>query len=73
MRRLRLRMLLRGRFALLPFFLGFLQRVDKLLQALRFGGETRHVLAFVRRHGDDVSLEVLRGRGQIQVSIVLAR
>jgi glycogen debranching enzyme len=27
----------------------------------------------VRRHGDDVSLEVLRTRGQIQVSIVLAR
>ena len=26
----------------------------------------------VRRHGDDVSLEVLRRRGQIQVSIVLA-
>jgi glycogen debranching enzyme len=26
----------------------------------------------VRRHGDDVSLEVLRTRGQIQVSIVLA-
>jgi len=27
----------------------------------------------VRRHGDDVSLEVLRTRGQIRVSIVLAR
>src|SRR5258707_4309904 len=27
----------------------------------------------VRRHGDDVSLEVLRTRGQIQVSIVLAQ
>jgi glycogen debranching enzyme len=27
----------------------------------------------IRRHGDDVSLEVLRKRGQIQVSIVLAR
>jgi glycogen debranching enzyme len=27
----------------------------------------------VRRHGDDVSLEVLRTRGRIQVSIVLAR
>jgi len=27
----------------------------------------------VRRHGDEVSLEVLRRRGQIQVSIVLAR
>ncbi|HWX84788.1 MAG TPA: amylo-alpha-1,6-glucosidase [Xanthobacteraceae bacterium] len=27
----------------------------------------------VRRHGDDVSLEVLRERGQIQVSIVLTR
>jgi hypothetical protein len=26
----------------------------------------------VRRHGDEVSLEVLRTRGQIQVSIVLA-
>jgi hypothetical protein len=26
----------------------------------------------VRRHGDDVSLEVLRTRGRIQVSIVLA-
>ena len=26
----------------------------------------------MRRHGDDVSLEVLRKRGQIQVSIVLA-
>ena len=25
----------------------------------------------IRRHGDDVSLEVLRKRGQIQVSIVL--
>jgi glycogen debranching enzyme len=27
----------------------------------------------IRRHGDDVSLEVLRTRGRIQVSIVLAR
>src|SRR5215471_7063168 len=27
----------------------------------------------IRRHGDDVSMEVLRRRGQIQVSIVLAR
>jgi hypothetical protein len=27
----------------------------------------------VSRHGDDVALEVLRTRGQIQVSIVLAR
>jgi hypothetical protein len=27
----------------------------------------------VRRHGDDVSLEVLRTRGQIRVSIVLAQ
>ena len=26
----------------------------------------------VRRHGDEVSLEVLRTRGQIQVSIVMA-
>jgi glycogen debranching enzyme len=27
----------------------------------------------IRRHGDDVSLEVLRKRGKIQVSIVLTR
>ena len=26
----------------------------------------------LRRHGDDVALEVLRSRGRIQVSIVLA-
>ena len=33
----------------------------------------RDVYAALGNHGDDVALEVLRTRGQIQVSIVLAR
>ncbi len=40
------------------------------LRELRLGPSS--VDLRVRRHGDDVSLEVLRTRGQIQVSIVLA-
>jgi len=50
----------------LPAFLN-----EVILRELKLGPAS--VDLRVRRHGDDVSLEVLRGRGQIQVSIVLAR
>ena len=49
----------------LPAFLN-----DVILRDLQLG--TSSVDLRVRRHGDDVSLEVLRTRGQIRVSIVLA-
>jgi glycogen debranching enzyme len=48
----------------LPAFLN-----EVILRELRLGPSS--VDLHVRRHGDDVSLEVLRTRGQIQVSIVL--
>jgi glycogen debranching enzyme len=44
---------------------------DVILRDLQLGGSS--VDLRLRRHGDDVALEVLRTRGQIQVSIVLAR
>jgi glycogen debranching enzyme len=49
----------------LPAFLDWV-----VLRDLQLGTST--VDLRVRRHGEDVSLEVLRRRGQIQVSIVLA-
>jgi glycogen debranching enzyme len=49
----------------LPVFIN-----DVVLRDLQLG--TSSVDLRVRRHGDDVSLEVLRTRGQIRVSIVLA-
>jgi len=49
----------------LPAFLS-----DVVLRDLQLGPSS--VDLRVRRHGDDVSLEVLRTRGQIRVSIVLA-
>jgi glycogen debranching enzyme len=49
----------------LPAFLN-----EVILRELQLGPSS--VDLRVRRHGDDVSLEVLRTRGQIQVSIVLA-
>jgi glycogen debranching enzyme len=49
----------------LPAFLN-----EVILRELKLGLSS--VDLRVRRHGDDVSLEVLRTRGQIQVSIVLA-
>jgi glycogen debranching enzyme len=49
----------------LPAFLN-----EVILRELQLGPSS--VDLRVRRHGDDVSLEVLRRRGQIQVSIVLA-
>jgi glycogen debranching enzyme len=49
----------------LPAFLN-----EVILRDLQLGPSS--VDLRVRRHGDDVSLEVLRTRGQIQVSIVLA-
>jgi glycogen debranching enzyme len=49
----------------LPAFLN-----EAILRELQLGSSS--VDLRVRRHGDDVSLEVLRRRGQIQVSIVLA-
>jgi len=49
----------------LPAFLN-----DVVLRDLQLGASS--VDLRVRRHGDEVSLEVLRTRGQIQVSIVLA-
>jgi glycogen debranching enzyme len=49
----------------LPAFLN-----EVILRELQLGSSS--VDLKVRRHGDDVSLEVLRTRGQIQVSIVLA-
>jgi glycogen debranching enzyme len=48
----------------LPAFLN-----EVILRELRLGPSS--VDLCVRRHGDDVSLEILRTRGQIQVSIVL--
>src|ERR1700693_1454922 len=48
----------------LPAFLN-----EVMLRGLRLGPSS--VDLRVRRHGDDVSLEVMRTRGQIQVSIVL--
>jgi glycogen debranching enzyme len=48
----------------LPAFLN-----EVILRELRLKGAS--VDLRIRRHGDDVSLEVLRKRGQIQVSIVL--
>jgi glycogen debranching enzyme len=50
----------------LPAFLN-----DVILRDLQLGEAS--VDLHIRRHGDDVSMEVLRRRGQIQVSIVLAR
>jgi glycogen debranching enzyme len=50
----------------LPAFLN-----EVILRDLRLGDSS--VDLRLRRHGDDVSLEVLRTRGKIQVSIVLAR
>ena len=50
----------------LPAFLN-----EVILRELRLGPSS--VDLRLRRHGEDVSLEVLRTRGQIQVSIVLAR
>jgi hypothetical protein len=41
-----------------------------VLRDLRLGASS--VDLRVRRHGEDVSLEVLRTRGEIRVSIVLA-
>jgi glycogen debranching enzyme len=49
----------------LPAFLN-----EVILRQLRLGAAT--VDLRITRHGDDVSLEVLRARGKIQVSIVLA-
>jgi len=42
-----------------------------ILRELQLGSSTIDLR--IRRHGDDVSMEVLRRRGEIQVSIVLAR
>jgi glycogen debranching enzyme len=50
----------------LPAFLN-----DVILRELQLGSST--IDLHIRRHGDDVSMEVLRRRGEIQVSIVLAR
>jgi len=52
-----------------PHLPAFLHEV--ILRDLRLGESS--VDLRVSRHGDDVALEVLRTRGQIQVSIVLAR
>ena len=49
----------------LPAFLD-----EVILRDLQLG--TSYVDLCVRRHGDDVSMEILRRRGHIQVSIVLA-
>ncbi|MEN3286421.1 MAG: hypothetical protein V7634_721 [Bradyrhizobium sp.] len=51
-----------------PYLPEFLNEV--ILRDLQLGAST--VDLRVRRHGEDVSLEVLRRRGQIQVSIVMA-
>jgi glycogen debranching enzyme len=50
----------------LPAFLG-----EVTLRELQLGSSSVDIR--IRRHGDDVSLEVLRKRGQIQVSIVLTQ
>ncbi|MEI9925322.1 MAG: amylo-alpha-1,6-glucosidase [Bradyrhizobium sp.] len=52
-----------------PHLPAFLNEV--ILRELQLGSSS--VDLRVRRHGDDVSLEVLRTRGQIQVSLVLTR
>jgi len=41
-----------------------------ILRDLRLGSSC--VDLRIRRHGDDVSMEVLRSQGKVQVSIVLA-
>jgi len=46
------------------------QRNEVVLRDLQLGSSS--VDLRLRRHGEDVSLEVLRTRGRIQVSIVLA-
>ena len=51
-----------------PHLPAFLNEV--VLRELRLGSST--VDLRIRRHGDEVSMEVLRRRGQIQVSLVLA-
>jgi glycogen debranching enzyme len=50
----------------LPAFLN-----EVILRELQLGSSTIDLR--IRRHGEDVSMEVLRRRGEIQVSIVLAR
>lgn len=50
----------------LPAFLN-----EVVLRDLQLGASSADLR--VRRHGDDVSLEVMKTRGQIQVSIVLSR
>src|SRR5580692_2904018 len=50
----------------LPAFLN-----EVVLRELQLGSSSIDLR--IRRHGDDVSMEVLRRRGEIQVSIVLAR
>ena len=50
----------------LPAFLN-----EVVLRDLRLGASSADLR--VRRHGDEVSLEVMKTRGQIQVSIVLSR
>jgi glycogen debranching enzyme len=50
----------------LPAFLN-----EVVLRELQLGSSTIDLR--IRRHGDDISMEVLRRRGEIQVSIVLAR
>jgi hypothetical protein len=50
-----------------PHLPAFLDEV--ILRGLQLGPSS--VDLRIRRHGDDVSMEVLRRRGQIQVSIVL--
>jgi hypothetical protein len=52
-----------------PRLPAFLNQV--ILRDLKLGESS--VDLRLRRHGDEVSLEVLRTRGRIQVSIVLAR
>jgi len=52
-----------------PRLPAFLHEV--VLRELRLGESSVDLV--IRRHGDSVSMEVLRRRGQIQVSIVLAR
>ncbi|HSY55114.1 MAG TPA: amylo-alpha-1,6-glucosidase, partial [Bradyrhizobium sp.] len=49
----------------LPAFLS-----EVVLRDLRLGVSSADLR--VRRHGDDVSLEVMKTRGQIQVSVVLS-
>jgi glycogen debranching enzyme len=51
-----------------PRLPGFISEV--ILRELRLGPAS--VDLRVRQHGDDVSLEVMRSRGRLQVSLVLA-